>query len=141
MRGGQIVPLPDSAQTPMSLRHATDDENARSASARLPVTPKVDMIIRNARVLTFDSANRVLDSGAVEILPDGSIGQVGDTPAGDRRGTPWRAPTLVRSSDKNEESTASRTPQPSPPHHPLIPSLARREVQHTRKLSTRRASF
>ena len=32
------------------------------------------MIIRNARVLTFDSANRVLDSGTVEILPDGSIG-------------------------------------------------------------------
>ena len=41
------------------------------------------MIIRNARVLTFDSANRVLDSGAVEILPDGSIGQVKDTSAGD----------------------------------------------------------
>ena len=40
------------------------------------------MIIRNARVLTFDSANRVLDSGAVEILPDGSIGQVKDTSAG-----------------------------------------------------------
>ena len=34
------------------------------------------MIIRNARVLTFDSANRVLDSGAVEILADGSIGRV-----------------------------------------------------------------
>jgi putative selenium metabolism protein SsnA len=50
------------------------------------------MIIRNARVLTFDSANRVLDSGAVEILPDGSIGQVEDTPPGGR-GTPWRAPT------------------------------------------------
>ncbi len=40
------------------------------------------MIIRNARVLTFDSANRVLDSGAVEILPDGSIGQVTETLAG-----------------------------------------------------------
>ena len=37
------------------------------------------MIIHNARVLTFDSANRVLDSGAVEILPDGSIGQVEDS--------------------------------------------------------------
>jgi putative selenium metabolism protein SsnA len=33
-------------------------------------------IIRNARVLTFDSANRVLDSGAVEILSDGTIGWV-----------------------------------------------------------------
>ena len=42
------------------------------------------MIIRNARVLTLDSANRVLDSGAVEILPDGLIGQVGDTSAGRR---------------------------------------------------------
>jgi len=50
------------------------------------------MIIHNARVLTFDSTNRVLDSGTVEILPDGSIGQVEDTSAG-RRGTPWRAPT------------------------------------------------
>jgi putative selenium metabolism protein SsnA len=36
------------------------------------------MIIRNARVLTFDAANRVLDSGTVEILPDGSIGRVED---------------------------------------------------------------
>ncbi len=37
------------------------------------------MIIRNARVLTFDSANRVLDSGAVEIRPDGTIGWVKGT--------------------------------------------------------------
>jgi len=35
------------------------------------------MIIRNARVLTFDSANRVLDSASVEVLEDGSIGAVG----------------------------------------------------------------
>ena len=35
------------------------------------------MIIRNARVLTFDSANRVLDSASVEVLPDGAIGAVG----------------------------------------------------------------
>ena len=35
------------------------------------------MIISNARVLTFDSDNRVLDSGSVEILADGSIGSVG----------------------------------------------------------------
>jgi putative selenium metabolism protein SsnA len=34
------------------------------------------MIIRNARVLTFDAAHRVLDSGAVEIRPDGTIGGV-----------------------------------------------------------------
>jgi putative selenium metabolism protein SsnA len=34
------------------------------------------MIIANARILTFDSANRVLDSGSVEIRPDGSIGAV-----------------------------------------------------------------
>jgi putative selenium metabolism protein SsnA len=34
------------------------------------------MIVHNARVLTFDSANRVLDSGAVEILPDGTVGWV-----------------------------------------------------------------
>jgi putative selenium metabolism protein SsnA len=35
------------------------------------------MIIRNARVLTFDAANRVLDAASVEILADGSIGAVG----------------------------------------------------------------
>jgi len=34
------------------------------------------MIITNARVLTFDSANRVLDSGSVEIRADGTIGAV-----------------------------------------------------------------
>ncbi len=34
------------------------------------------MIITNARVLTFDSANRVLDSASVEMLADGSIGAV-----------------------------------------------------------------
>jgi putative selenium metabolism protein SsnA len=66
------------------------------------------MIIRNARVLTFDSGNRVLDSGAVEILPDGSIGQVEATPR-DRRGTARRT-LLVRPGDKNTEGTASRTP-------------------------------
>ncbi len=62
------------------------------------------MIIRNARVITLDSANRVLDSGAVEILPDGSIGQVEDTLVG-LRGAPWRAPT---------------TPPLKPPHDPLL---------------------
>jgi putative selenium metabolism protein SsnA len=40
------------------------------------------MIIRNARVLTLDSANRVLDSAAVEILPDGSIGSMAGEGAG-----------------------------------------------------------
>jgi len=34
------------------------------------------MIVTNARILTFDADNRVLDSGSVEILPDGSIGEV-----------------------------------------------------------------
>ncbi len=34
------------------------------------------MIITNARILTFDSANRVLDSGSVEICPDGRIDAV-----------------------------------------------------------------
>jgi len=37
------------------------------------------VIIHNARILTFDSANRVLDSGAVEIRPDGTIGWIKDT--------------------------------------------------------------
>jgi putative selenium metabolism protein SsnA len=34
------------------------------------------MILTNARILTFDDANRVLDSGSVEILKDGTIGAV-----------------------------------------------------------------
>jgi len=38
------------------------------------------MIITNVRILTFDSKNRVLDSGSVEIRPDGTVGQVHDLP-------------------------------------------------------------
>ncbi|MGO9254792.1 MAG: putative aminohydrolase SsnA [Bryobacteraceae bacterium] len=34
------------------------------------------MILTNARILTFDGANRVLDSGSVEIREDGTIGAV-----------------------------------------------------------------
>ena len=34
------------------------------------------MIYTNARILTFDGTNRVIDSGSVEVLPDGSIGAV-----------------------------------------------------------------
>jgi putative selenium metabolism protein SsnA len=34
------------------------------------------MIIENARILTFDSQNRVLDCGSVEVREDGSIGEV-----------------------------------------------------------------
>ena len=34
------------------------------------------MIVANARILTFDAANRVLDSGAVELAADGSIARV-----------------------------------------------------------------
>ena len=34
------------------------------------------MILTNARILTFDDAQRVLDSGSVEVRADGSIGSV-----------------------------------------------------------------
>ena len=34
------------------------------------------MILTNARILTFDATNRVLDSGSVEVLADGAIGFV-----------------------------------------------------------------
>ncbi len=34
------------------------------------------MILTNARILTFDETNRVLDSGSVEVLADGAIGCV-----------------------------------------------------------------
>jgi len=64
------------------------------------------MIIRNARVLTFDAANRVLDSGTVEILADGSIGQVGGSSV-DRRGGACPTPLVSR---EQEKGTASRTP-------------------------------
>jgi putative selenium metabolism protein SsnA len=37
------------------------------------------MILTNARILTFDAANRVLDSGSVEVCADGSIGFVRST--------------------------------------------------------------
>jgi len=35
------------------------------------------MIIRNARVITFDRSNRVFDNAAVELRDDGSIGSIG----------------------------------------------------------------
>jgi putative selenium metabolism protein SsnA len=35
------------------------------------------MILRNARVLTFDSGNRVLGGASVEVLDDGSLGAIG----------------------------------------------------------------
>jgi putative selenium metabolism protein SsnA len=41
------------------------------------------MILTNARILTFDAGNRVLDSGSVEVLPDGAIGGVRDGRAPD----------------------------------------------------------
>ncbi|MBZ5583813.1 MAG: putative aminohydrolase SsnA [Acidobacteriia bacterium] len=40
------------------------------------------MIVTNARVLTFDAGNRVLDSGEVEILPGGVFGDVRETAGG-----------------------------------------------------------
>jgi len=40
------------------------------------------MILTNARVVTFDTENRVLDCASVEILPDGTIGSVGAEPQG-----------------------------------------------------------
>lgn len=42
------------------------------------------MIIQNARILTFDSTNRVLDSGALEIRADGTVGWVGEMGSVDR---------------------------------------------------------
>jgi putative selenium metabolism protein SsnA len=36
------------------------------------------MIIRNARIITFDDDNRVLERGAVQMCTDGSLGSVGE---------------------------------------------------------------
>ncbi len=38
------------------------------------------MILTNARILTFDDEQRVLDSGSVEVRADGTIGRIGPTP-------------------------------------------------------------
>ncbi len=35
------------------------------------------MFIRNARIITFDRHNRILDCGAAEVCPDGSLGWIG----------------------------------------------------------------
>jgi len=93
------------------------------------------MIIHNARVLTFDSTNRVLDSGTVEILPNGAVGQVKETsigaegssavrqPFSPRRSESFalrQPPLVVRSRDKNEAGTASRTPTTRPADQDLI---------------------
>ena len=48
------------------------------------------MILTNARILTFDAANRVLDSGSVEIRADGAIGAVRGGRAPDAA-APWTA--------------------------------------------------
>ncbi len=42
------------------------------------------MIIRNARIVTLDQANRVIDAGAVQVCADGTIGSVGADAAGTR---------------------------------------------------------
>jgi len=57
------------------------------------------VIIRNARVLTLDAANRVLDCGAVEVLADGSIGFVEDTHAS----RPSAPPNLLPNRERGEE--------------------------------------
>ncbi len=44
------------------------------------------MIIRNARIVTLDAANQVIDSGAVEVRADGSIGSVGANPTAAKEG-------------------------------------------------------
>jgi putative selenium metabolism protein SsnA len=41
------------------------------------------VIVHNARIATFDAANRVIDAGSVEVRGDGSIGEVGADRPGD----------------------------------------------------------
>ncbi len=45
--------------------------------------PRPALVVRNARIVTFDDSNRVLDCGAVEVLSDGTIGEIRE--AGDTR--------------------------------------------------------
>ena len=56
------------------------------------------MIIANARIVTLDSENRVIDSGSVEILPGGVFGA--RPPYG-----PWKLLTLQ---DENTRQTLTR---------------------------------
>jgi putative selenium metabolism protein SsnA len=53
------------------------------------------MILTNARVLTFDGGNRVLDSGSVEITADGSIGFVQAGRAASREAVDLRGSLLM----------------------------------------------
>ena len=53
------------------------------------------MIVANARILTFDSANRVLENGSVEIREDGSIGNVGEAGRGIDAGGRLLMPALI----------------------------------------------
>jgi putative selenium metabolism protein SsnA len=53
------------------------------------------MILTNARILTFDSANRVSENGSVEIREDGSIGVVGGGGGGINAGGRLLMPALI----------------------------------------------
>ena len=67
-----------------------------AASQRPDESPKPSLVVRNARIITLDDANRVLDAGAVEILADGTIGAVRDARVG--TGDPARAGAAERRS-------------------------------------------
>jgi putative selenium metabolism protein SsnA len=86
------------------------------------------MIIENARILTFDSGNRVLDSGAVEVRDDGSIGAVRAVPFGPEAGERFDArgrllmPALINC-HTHLYSTLARgisLPGPAPKNFPEI---------------------
>ena len=84
------------------------------------------MILTNARILTFDSADRVLDSGSVEVLDDGAIGSVRGGRATDAHAVDLQGrllmPALINC-HTHLYSTLARgihLPGPPPPDFPAI---------------------
>ena len=79
------------------------------------------MILTNARILTFDAANRVLDSGSVEVRADGAIGVVVRSGRALRRRTRWIArgrllmPALINCHTHLYSTLARGISPPRPP--------------------------
>ncbi len=74
------------------------------------------MILTNARIATFDSTNRVIDSGSVEIRADGTIGFVKrGSVAGTDAGGRLLMPALINCHTHLYSTLARGLPAPNPP--------------------------
>ena len=80
------------------------------------------MILTNARILTFDAANRVLDSGSVEILADGTIGFVRSGRALDAHAVDLQRPPADAGPDQLPHASLQHA---GPRHAPARPAARR----------------